>query len=89
MTALIIIILLIIINIFTVYRFLFNIIFDSVNEFNESFRYSLTPDIFSLFRGEYWKDRMGELKFEMFIGLCIIATAIEFLIVNGILQRII
>lgn len=80
---------LIIINICTVYKFLFNMFFKDMDDFNESLGYSLTPDIISLFRGKYWKDQVGEFKVGVFIILCIITTTIEYWIVNGIIQGII
>lgn len=49
----VIIITLLIINTFTVYRFLFNLIFSDKDDFSDSLRYSFTPNIFSFFRGEY------------------------------------
>jgi len=79
---------LIIVNVFTVYKFLFNIIFRDRDDFNESVRYSFTPDIISLFSGKYWKDRAGEFKLGIFITLCIIATIVEYQIVYGIIQVI-
>ncbi|NLP35034.1 MAG: hypothetical protein GX359_07555 [Clostridiales bacterium] len=85
----IIIIALIIINFFTVYKLLFNIIFGSKDEFKNSMRYSLTPDIISLFKGEYWKDQVGEFKLGIFIVLCITVTIVEYKVINGILQWII
>jgi hypothetical protein len=77
---------LIIINFFTVYKFLFNAIFRDRDDFNESIRYSFTPNIISLFRGQYWKDRVGEYKLGMFIILCIVATVMEYGIINLILR---
>ena len=65
---------LIVINSFTVYKFLFNVIFGSKDAFNESVRYSFTPNIISLFRGEYWKDKVGSLNWEfshaLYYGNC-------------------
>lgn len=83
----IVIIALIIINNFTIYKFLFNLIFIDKDDFNKSVRYSLTPDIMSLFRGQYWKDRGGEIKLGFFIMLCIIVTVFEYSIVIGIIKR--
>ena len=85
----IIVVALIIINFFTVYKFLFNAIFSNRDDFNESVRYSFTPNIISLFRGEYWKDRVGEFKLGIFINLCIVATVMEYGIINAILRWII
>lgn len=86
--AIFILVALIIVNTFTVYKFLFNMIFDDTDDFNESVRYSLTPDMFSLFKGRYWKDRVGEFKLGFFIILCIIATTIEYWIINSIIQGV-
>jgi len=80
---------LIIINIFTMYRFIFGIIFSNREGFYESVRYSLIPDIISLFRGEYWKDWINEFKLGIFIFLCVMATLIEYWIVSAILRWII
>ena len=84
----IIIIILLAVNAFTVYKFLFNNIFNDADDFSDSLRYSFTPNIISLFRGEYWKDRIGEFKLIFFIIICILATAIEYSIVSAILRRI-
>ncbi|MCQ4923822.1 hypothetical protein NE686_12040 [Tissierella carlieri] len=83
-----VIIALIIINIFTVYKFIFKFIFTDFDDFNESLRYSFTPDIISLFRKEYWKDQFGEFKLGFFILICVIVTIVEYGIVNGIIQQI-
>ncbi|NLX69867.1 MAG: hypothetical protein GX024_03040 [Clostridiales bacterium] len=79
---------LIIINFFTVYKFIFNVIFSNREDFYDSVRYSFTPNIISLFRGEYWKDRVGEFKLGIFIFLCIAVTGLEYMVVNGILRWI-
>ena len=79
---------LIIINFFTVYKFIFNVIFSNREDFYDSVRYSFTPNIISLFRGEYWKDRVGEFKLGIFIFLCIAVTGLEYMVFNGILRWI-
>lgn len=84
-----IIIILIIINFFTVYKYLYRFFFNDTGDFQESVRYTFTPNIISLFRGEYWKDRIGEFKLGMFIVTCIIVTAIEYSIIKGIINFII
>lgn len=85
----IIVISLVIINSFTVYKFLFNAIFRNRDDFNEAIRYSFTPNIISLFRGEYWKDKVGEFKLGIFTISCILATIMEYWIIIGIIRRII
>lgn len=85
----IIVIALIIVNIFTVYRFIFGLIFRSHEDFNKSLRYYLIPDFISLLRGKYWEDRISEFKLGFFIFLCIMATVVEHLIISAIFGRII
>ena len=82
MTTFIIILLLIIINVFTVYKLLFNLLFNDMDDFKESIRFAATPDIYSLFKGKYMKDKIGEGKLGLFIILCAVVTIIEFSIVN-------
>ncbi len=84
-----IVLILIIINSFTVYKFIFNHFFIDYDDFQESLRYIFTPDFISFFRGEYWKDRIGEFKFGFFIIICAIVTIVEYWIINGIIQGII
>ena len=42
--------------------------FDSLGE---TIRFLFTPDIVSLFRGEYWDDWHATLKFNFFLFLCL------------------
>lgn len=81
-----IIIILLLFNSYTVYKFIFNSIFNDMDDFKKSLRYSLTPDLISLFKGEYLKDQFGELKFGLFIIVCIVATVIEYSIINGLFR---
>lgn len=83
------IIFLIIINIFTVYKYLFGFFFNDNEDFQESIRYTFTPNIISLFRGEYWKDRIGEFQLSMFIFSCVAVTVIEYSIIKGVINLII
>lgn len=89
MNTFVIAFLLIIINIFTVYKLLFRILFNDRDDFKESIRFTVTPDIYSLFKGEYIRDRIGELKFGLFVVLCVAITIIEYNIVNELIVRII
>lgn len=82
MTTFIIILLLIVINIFTVYKLLFRILFNDMDDFKESIRYTATPDIYSLFKGKYIKDKIGETKLGLFVVLCALITVIEYSIVS-------
>jgi len=63
---LILVVVLLIMNI-PIYKFIFNLIFVSTEDFQESLRYVFTPDLISLFRGEYAKDWYGEMKVQFFV----------------------
>lgn len=84
-----ILIVLIILNSFSVYRFYFHMIFKDIDDVNKSIRFTLTPDLFSLFRREYLRDRIGEFKLGLFIMLCFITTMIEYGFVYDLIMRII
>ena len=43
--------------------------FRDADDFRESLRFVFTPDLFSLFRGEYWEDVWGTLKFDVWFAL--------------------
>jgi hypothetical protein len=87
-TALVIIfIILLVINI-PAYRVYYSMIFRDKDDFSESVRYSFTSDLFSLFRGEYIKDRIGEFKLGIFVFACIFTVIIEFMIIKSIIYRI-
>ncbi|MCB2290751.1 hypothetical protein LGK97_13475 [Clostridium sp. CS001] len=60
------------------YRYIFN----DKDDFQNSVKYTLTPDIFSLFKGEYFKDKFSEAKLSGLILFCIITIFIEILIVR-------
>lgn len=81
------VIVLIVLNI-PVYSKIFYFIFRDSDDFKESVKYSLTPDIVSLFRGKYWKDWMGELKLSVFIMACIAVVAFEYLIIASLLNML-
>ena len=67
------------------FKFFYGCIFRDEEDFNNSLKYSITPDIFSLFRGEYFKDYFAELKLGIFVMLCIGTIVLEVVIVNAIL----
>lgn len=68
---------------------LFNIfykgIFKDSDDFNNSLKYSFIPDLFSLFKGEYFKDYFAELKLSMFAISCIGTILLEIAIAKSIL----
>ncbi len=47
------------------------VFFKGWEDFWESVRFFLTPDIFSLFNGEYWDDWWGEMKLGLWIAACV------------------
>lgn len=79
-----IIMVLLIVNI-PLYKVIYKFIFRDSDDFRESVKYSFTPDLFSLFRGRYWKDQIGEAKLSFFIIACIAAVAFEYLIIKSVI----
>jgi hypothetical protein len=60
-----------------VYLFLFRQIFPNKEEFKEALRFSLRPDIFSLFKGELREDLTAELKLGLFLVCCAVLLTAE------------
>ena len=54
-------------------------------ELKEAGKYIFTPDIISLFRGEYFKDRISEIKFGMMIFIFCIIIFIEYSIISALI----
>ncbi|MBF4691965.1 hypothetical protein [Fusibacter ferrireducens] len=82
MTAVLLIIL--IIANYPLYKFFFSLMFDTTDDFWECLRYYFTPDLFSLFRGEYFKDRVSEMRIGSFLVLCGLCVFIEFAVIKNI-----
>jgi hypothetical protein len=62
------------------------LIFDDWDNFLESIRFWLTPDIFSLLNGEYWEDWWGEMKLGAWVVAsigCVFGEALLIAIVFG------
>ncbi len=51
-------------------QLLFRVFFEDSEDFWECVRYSFTPDVFSLFKGEYWEDKLKSLKLGVFLVIC-------------------
>lgn len=66
------------------YKKIFYYIFEDVEDFRESLRFSFTPDMFSLFRREYVRDQVGEFKLGGFFISCIFVVGFEFFILGSI-----
>lgn len=60
-------------------KLLFRFFFEDSEEFWECVRFSFTPDMFSLFKGEYWEDKLKSMKLGVFLAICIGAGALVFL----------
>lgn len=84
--GILIIIALIVLNI-PLYKVYFRMMFESMEDFNECIRYSFTPDIISLFRGEYCRDYFGEMKLGIFIFLCCGSIWLEYTIIRTIFSN--
>lgn len=78
------IIALVILN-FPVYRFIYKLIFSDPEDFDESVKFSFTPDFISFFRGKYWQDRWGTFKLRMYIFLCLAVVALEYMAVDMVM----
>lgn len=52
-------------------RFLYRTIFDDSQDFWDCVTFSLTPDLFSLFRGQYWEDQIKSFKLGLFVSATI------------------
>lgn len=84
----IIVIVLLIVNI-PLYKIIFRLIFRDYDDFEEAVKYSFTPDIYSLFKGRYWKDQIGEAKLSFFALACIIAIVVEYSIIKALINMFI
>ncbi|ACL74946.1 hypothetical protein [Ruminiclostridium cellulolyticum] len=72
-----------------VYKKILRIIFRDQEDVNDSIKYSFTPDLFSFFKGNYWKDKIGEAKITAFIFCCVSVVVIELLIIKWIIAIIV
>lgn len=81
----IILIMLFVIN-YPVYRLLFRWFFYDEDEFAESVTYSFTPNFISFFRGEYWKDKFSTMKLRVYTIACIAVVVLELIIVTKIIE---
>ena len=57
------------------------LVFNDWDDFLESVRFFLTPDMFSLFNREYWDDRWGEMKLGLWIAACVGCVFAEALLI--------
>lgn len=59
-------------------------IFTDSDDFKKSLGYAFKPDIISLIKGEYFKDRFAEMKLGFFIFLCVATIIGEAIVFNAI-----
>ena len=59
-------------------RWLFRWIFDDWQAFLDCLRLSLTPDLISLFRGEYWEDLKQSFKLTLFLAAALGSGALTY-----------
>jgi hypothetical protein len=52
-------------------RLLFRVFFPEPGDFGQSLRYWITPDIVSIFRGEWSDDQWASMKLLVYVGLSI------------------
>jgi hypothetical protein len=78
---LVILIVLLFLNI-PLYKALFRLFFVDDNDYNQSIKHVFTPNIISLFRGEYWQDRLNTLRLQFFVLLCIGIVFLEFFLIR-------
>lgn len=66
-----------------VYYLAYKVLFGNASEFLRCLRYVFTPDIISLFRGEWGEDQWASLKFVLWLGVCAGAVYLEFRFFTG------
>jgi hypothetical protein len=69
-----------------VYFGLGKLIFKTWENFWASIKFWLTPELFSLFRGEYWDDCLAELKLGFWIVACGLCVFVEGMLIDKIIN---
>lgn len=72
-----------------IFRQIANYLFQDAADMKKSVRSVVTPDIVSLFRGEFLKDLLGEAKLVFFMMSCIGLLFMEFWFVKKVIITII
>ena len=67
-----------------VYIIFAQLIFGSWGDFMEAVRLTLQPEIWSLLKGEYWKDWSAELHMSILLIVCVVTVAAEYALVMKI-----
>jgi hypothetical protein len=63
-----------------------NFIFTNKEDFHNSLKYSFTPDILSLFKGKYLKDKLAEFKLSILVFSCILTIILEVSLAKAIVS---
>jgi len=66
------------------YVFWGKLMFGGWGEFFEAVKFWLTPDVFSMFRGEWGEDMMAEFKLGFFVIWCIGTVLAQYVLVHGL-----
>lgn len=78
-------IVLLVVNI-PVYKFLYKLFFRNEDDFQESVRYTFTPNLYSLFKGEYFKDRMAEARLSFFVVCCVLVVMAQYFMIQAVID---
>jgi len=68
------------------YRLLFRLFFTGLDDFKETIKLLLTPDIFSLLKGRYLEDTLGEFRLGLFLISCILINVVEYFSLQYVLD---
>jgi len=68
-----------------IYYFIFKKIFKSKDEFFGALKYYFRPNLISVAKGEYFKDRENERKIGKFLAICILIFLVEEVVLSKIL----
>lgn len=52
----------------------------------ESVRYTFTPNLYSLFKGEYFKDRMAEARLSFFVVCCVLVVMAQYFMIQAVID---
>ncbi|AEI45716.1 hypothetical protein [Paenibacillus mucilaginosus] len=68
------------------FRRLFRLFFPDEDDFRAALQFSLTPDLISLLRGRFLKDKWEETRLLFFVISCLAVTYGEWLLVNRLVH---
>ncbi|GHC54305.1 hypothetical protein [Roseibacillus persicicus] len=68
-------------------RFLFRFFFEDQEDFSECLRFSLTPDLISLFKGQLFEDLARSTKFGLYLLMTFLPGLFTYLLFAGHLSN--